>query len=331
MARANSGPVPVVVMGLGAIGREIARAALQSEEVTLVAAVDTHPALVGKRLDELGVASAIKVQPELRRGPARGPRPVVLHATGSSLSAIADQLLAAVKEGHPVVSTCEELAFPWVRYPELAERLERAAQRAGVTVLGTGVNPGFVLDRLAATLGQTLGPIRHVLARRVVDARGRREALQRKIGAGLTEDAFDALAAEGRVGHVGLVESAALCALGLGMDLEEYEEEVAPVIAHEDIPGGAFVVPRGRVAGVNQIVVGLQDGQERVRLELMLALGAEPPGDHIVIESDTRLTVDVQGGIPGDAATAHLVVHAAPRVASAESGLLTVLDLPAGR
>ncbi len=82
---------------------------------------------------------------------------------------------------------------------------------------------------------------------------------------------------------------------------------------------------------MNQIVVGLQDGQERVRLELMLALGAEPPGDRIVIESDTRLTVDVLGGIPGDAATAHLVVHAAPRVASAESGLLTVLDLPAGR
>jgi len=331
MARANSGPVPVVVMGLGAIGREIARAVLRSEEVTLVAAVDTHPALVGKRLDELGVPSAIKVGPELRRGPARGQRPVVLHATGSSLAAVADQLLAAVKEGHSVVSTCEELAFPWVRHPEVAERLERAAQRAGVCVLGTGVNPGFVLDRLPAMLGQALGPIRHVLARRVVDARGRREALQRKIGAGLTEDAFDALAADGRVGHVGLVESAALCALGLGMDLEEYEEEVAPVIAQEDIPGGAFVVPRGRVAGVNQTVVGLQDGQEKVRLELMLALGAEPPGDHIVIESDTRLTVDVQGGIPGDAATAHLVVHAAPRVASAESGLLTVLDLPAGR
>ena len=331
MARANSGPVPVVVMGLGAIGREIARAALQSEEVTLVAAVDTHHGLVGKRLDELGVSSPIKVEPELRRGPTRGQRAVVLHATGSSLPAVAEQLLAAVKEGHPVVSTCEELAFPWVRHPELAERLERAAQRAGVSVLGTGVNPGFVLDRLAATLGQTLGPIRHVLARRVVDARGRREALQRKIGAGLTEDEFDALSSQGRVGHVGLVESAALCALGLGIDIEEYEEEVAPVIAHEDIPGGAFIVPRGRVAGVNQVVVGLQDGQERVRLELMLALGAEPPGDHIVIESDTRLTVDVRGGIPGDAATAHLVVHAAPRVASAESGLLTVLDLPAGR
>jgi len=331
MARANSAPVPVVVMGLGAIGREIARAALQSEEVTLVAAVDTHPALVGKRLDALGVASPLEVEPMLRRGPARQRRPVVLHATGSSLAAVAEQLLAAVREGHSVVSTCEELAFPWVRHPELAEKLERAAQRAGVSILGTGVNPGFVLDRLVATLGQTLGPVRHVLARRVVDARGRREALQRKIGAGLTEDEFDALAAGGAVGHVGLLESAALCALGLGMDLEEYEEEVAPVIAHEDIPGGAFLIPRGRVAGVNQVVVGLEDGQERLRLELLLALGAEPSGDQIVIEADTRLTLDIPGGIPGDSATAQLVVHAAPRVASAESGLLTVLDLPAGR
>jgi 4-hydroxy-tetrahydrodipicolinate reductase len=318
-------------MGLGAIGREIARASLQSEEVTLVGAVDTHSSIVGKRLDALGVPSSLEVEPELRRGAARGRRPVVLHATGSTLPAVVDQLLAAVKEGHAVVSTCEELAFPWVRHPQLSEKLERAAQRAGVSVLGAGVNPGFVLDRLVATLGQTVGPVRHVLVRRVVDARGRREALQRKIGAGLTEDEFDALAADNRVGHVGLVESAALCALGLGLDLEEYEEEVAPVIAHEDIPGGAFVVPRGRVAGVNQTVVGLVDGQERVRLELMLALGAEPPGDHIVIESNTRLRVEIPGGIPGDSATAQLVVHAAPRVASAESGLLTVLDLPAGR
>ena len=80
-----------------------------------------------------------------------------------------------------------------------------------------------------------------------------------------------------------------------------------------------------------QTVVGLEDGQERVRLELTLALGAEPAGDHLEIESDTRLTLDIPGGIPGDAATAQLVVHAAPRVVAAESGLLTVLDLPAGR
>jgi len=323
--------VPVVVVGLGAIGREIARAALQSEEVTLVGAVDTHRALVGSRLEALGVPSDIRVQPGLAPRTGRGRPPVVLHATGSSLPAVADQLLHALHEGHPVVSTCEELSFPWVRHPELAAKLERAAQRAGVALLGTGVNPGFVLDRLAATLGQVLGPVRHVLGRRVVDARTRREALQRKIGAGLTEEEFDTLAAEGRVGHVGLLESAALCAVGLGLDVDDYEEEVVPIVAEEDIHGGAFVVPRGRVAGSMHTVVGTEDGQERVRLELTLALGAEPPGDHLEIESDTRVTVEIPGGIPGDAATAQLVVHAAPRMVAAESGLLTVLDLPAGR
>ena len=299
MAKALSGPVPVVVVGLGAIGREIARAALQSEEVTLVGAVDTHPGLVGSALSSLGVPSDLRVQPGLGRRPARGRAPVVLHATGSSLPAVADQLLHAMHGGHPVVSTCEELSFPWVRHPELANRLERAAQRAGVALLGTGVNPGFVLDRLAATVGQALGPVRHVLARRVVDARTR--------------------------------PSAALCAVGLGLDVDDYEEEVAPIVAEEDIRGGAFPVPRGRVAGSVHTVVGMEDGQERLRMELTLALGAEPAGDHLEIESDTRLTLHIPGGIPGDAATAQLVVHAAPRVAAAESGLLTVLDLPAGR
>lgn len=299
MAKALSGPVPVVVVGLGAIGREIARAALQSEEVTLVGAVDTHPGLVGSALSSLGVPSDLRVQPGLGRRPARGRAPVVLHATGSSLPAVADQLLHAMHGGHPVVSTCEELSFPWVRHPELANRLERAAQRAGVALLGTGVNPGFVLDRLAATVGQAVGPVRHVLARRVVDARTR--------------------------------PSAALCAVGLGLDVDDYEEELAPIVAEEDIRGGAFPVPRGRVAGSVHTVVGMEDGQERLRMELTLALGAEPAGDHLEIESDTRLTLHIPGGIPGDAATAQLVVHAAPRVAAAESGLLTVLDLPAGR
>ena len=35
---------------------------------------------------------------------------------------------------------------------------------------------------------------------------------------------------------------------------------------------------------MNQTVVGLEDGQERVRLELTIAVGAEHPGDRIEIE-----------------------------------------------
>src|SRR5207249_2220214 len=153
---------------------------------------------------------------------------ILLHATGSRLPQVMEQLLEAAELGMSVVSTCEELSFPFLKYPELAQKLERAAQRSGVTVLGTGVNPGYVLDRLVAAAGQVCGPVRHALATRVVDARTRREALQRKVGAGLSEEEFSALADKVLIGHVGLLESAALCAVGLGLDCDDFEEEIVP-------------------------------------------------------------------------------------------------------
>lgn len=326
--------MPVVVMGLGFIGQEIVRAAFGSPELEVVGAVDTSPQLRGKKLGELVELPAlnkVKIAGDLVTALGKTKRAVLLQATGSRLSQVSDQILEAVKLGMSVVSTCEELVFPYLKQPELADKLDRAAQRAGVTVLGTGVNPGFAMDRLVATAGQVCGEIRHVSVTRMVDARTRREALQRKIGAGLTEDEWDKLADQDQVGHVGLVESAALCALGLGIDCDDFEEETSAVVADEDITGGAFVVRKGRVAGVHQVASALAEGQERVRLELTLALGAEPPGDRIVIDAEPRLELFIPGGVPGDRATANLVVNAAPRVTAAEPGLLTVLELPAGR
>jgi len=327
MGRVPSGRVPVVVMGLGHVGQGIARAALASEEVELVGVVDG--ALAGTSLEAaLGLQSSLRVAADLRGAKCAGA--VVLHAGASRLEAVLGDILEALRQGYPVVSTCEELSFPFLRHPEAAERLERAAVRAGVSVVGTGVNPGFVLDRLVALLGQTLGAVRHVHASRSVDAGARPEAFQRQVGAGLTEAAFSALADKDSVGHVGLVESAALCALGLGLDCDDFEEELFPLLAEEDYPGSPVRVARGQVAGVHQTAVGLEDGQERVRLELTLAVGAAGL-DRLVLESEGRLTVEVPGGIPGESATAQLVVHAAPRLTAASPGLLTVLDLPAGR
>jgi len=333
MPRASAGPVPVVVMGLGVIGQEIAKAAQASAEVELIGAVDTNPQLAGRPLSELlgQPGPKVKVSGSLEAALGRRRNAVLLHATGSRLEQVMDQLLEALKLGLPVVSTCEELAFPFLKYPELAQKLDRAAQRAGVAVLGTGVNPGFVMDRLVATAGQVCGPIRRATVTRVVDARTRREALQRKVGAGLSEEEFFALVDKEQLGHVGMVESAALCALGLGLDCDDFEEEIVPVFAEEDITGGAFPVKKGRVAGIFQSAVGLEEGQERVRLELTLAVGADSPGDRIELDAEPKVVVEVRGGIAGDQATANVLVNAAPRVTAAEAGLLTVLELPAGR
>jgi 4-hydroxy-tetrahydrodipicolinate reductase len=321
-------------MGLGEIGQAVARAVLATHDLELVGALDLSPERVGKPLgDVLHAAMAdliVSNQAEDVFRLAKGG--VLLHATGSRLESVAGEIEGALRAGLSVVSTCEELACPWVRHPKIADHIERLAQKRGTTVLGTGVNPGFVLDRLVATLGQVVGRVERVHGVRVVDASQRREALQRKIGAGLSEADFDAAVERGSVGHVGLMESAALSAMGVGHSVDEVDEEILPVIAdsrREAVWG--FVEP-GRVCGVRQTARAFDEGREVARLDLTIALGAANPRDEITIVGEPSLTMKIEGGTPGDAATAWSVVHAAAILGQgAEPGLITVLDLPAGR
>jgi len=325
--------IPVVLMGLGAIGRGIARAALAKPELEIVAAIDLDASRVGKKLGDVVDAPApdVTVTDDGSAALKRHPGAVLLHATGSRLDQVEGELAQALSAGLAVVSTCEELAYPWLRHPEIAERLDKIAERRKVALLGTGVNPGFVLDRLPATLGAVVGPVDRVQCLRVVDARTRRAQLQRKVGAGLNEEEFDRGVEDGTIGHVGLMESAALAALGVGLEVDEVDESIDPVEAESDVAGEGLVVPKGGIVGVRQIARAFHDGKEVAHLELIIGLGAPDPRDEIELIADPGIRLVIPGGTPGDRATAWSVVHAAPLVKGSEPGLITVLDLPAGR
>ena len=325
---AEGASIPVVVQGLGPIGQAIARAALERPELRIVAAVD--PAHAGKKLSDLvGAAPAVPIFAEPAKAYALAKGGVVLLATGSRFEEVLPQLERAVDAGLAVVSTCEELAWPWLASEERADALDARCERRDVAVLGVGVNPGFVLDRLPAFLAQVTGPVRHVRALRVVDAATRREALRRKVGFGLAEDAFAAAAEEGTVGHVGLAESAALVAAGCGFEIDDVEEEIEPVVADEDVAGPP-AVKRGMVVGARQVVRGFSEGTERVRLEVEISAYAEEPRDEVEIDASPPVRAVLTGGVAGDLATAWAVVNAAPAIVEMR-GLVTVLDLPAGR
>ncbi len=328
--RKPSDEVPVAVMGLGQIGREIARAALASPDVKLVAAVDADPRIAGRPLSDFvpGAPAILRVDGDAGLALSRLKGGVLLLATGSRFEQVRPQIEAAVKAGVHVISTCEELVFPWLNHEEDADALSALAERHDVSVLGTGVNPGFVLDRLVATAGAVCGRIRSVKATRVVDASTRREALQRKIGAGLTEEEFEKKVENGELGHVGLGESAALAVVGLGLDYDELEEEIVPVLAEEDL---GETVKAGQVAGIYQRARGFLEGQEIVDLELTIAFGVDESYDEIHIEAEPPVHLRVEGGYAGDAATAWAAVNAVSRIVQAEPGILTVLELPAGR
>lgn len=321
-----------VVIGLGEIGQRIARAALHCPDLALVAAVDRSPLLAGRSLrDVLGDGPDLSISDGYDLAFRRARDGVLLLATASRIADVVDPVLAALRAGMCVVSTCEELTYPWLNHPKHADDIDRAAQRHGKSVLATGVNPGFALDRLVATAGSVCGQVRHARAERVVDARGRREALKRKIGAGLSEDEFHERAGRDEIGHVGLPESAALAALGLGLDCDEFEEELLPVLAEEDLADPHLPVKKGQVAGIAQTARGFLDDREVVEVSTTLAIGAPDPHDAIEIDADPPVRLFAPGGFAGDEATAWAVVNAASRVFEAEPGLLTVLDLPAGR
>src|SRR5512138_2443359 len=322
----REGGIPVVVMGLGEVGRAISIAALSRPSFRLVGAVDPSPRLAGRALsDVLGVpAPPLTVAPTAVEALRAARGGVVLHATGSSFDQVLPQLEAAVRAGVSVVSTCEELAWPWLRFEEAAERLDRLCEENGVAVVGTGVNPGFVLDRLPAFLSQVTGPVRHVRAVRVVDTARARPALVAKSGAGLDEETFHARADSGEIGHVGLAESAALAAAGCGLEVDEVDEEIVPLVAEEETRG-RVTIPRGRVAGLQHVARGFFEEREIVRLELTFAAGATDPHDEVELDADPPVRILIPGGLAGVAATANAVVNAAAAVAE-RKGLITVLD-----
>jgi len=317
--------------GIGALGSEVLKVALQRQDIQVVGAIDTHPAKAGRELGEvlglgrsLGIAVSYEAEVLLRDTSAD----VVVQATTSHLMTVYPQLVQAVASEKNVISSCEELSYPWTGQGELARKLDRRAKEANVTVLGAGVNPGFVMDILPLVLTSPCQEVRSIAVTRVVDISTRRLQLQIKTGAGLSPTEFRFRVSDGSVGHVGLKESLFMIAETMGWQLDEVKESIEPILATRRWETGAFIVEKGRVAGVRQTAVAMAGNREAIRLDLQMSLGAERPHDSIVIDGRPPIKLTIDGGIQGDQATAAIMVNLIPAVVGARPGLLTMRDLP---
>ena len=315
------GPLPVVVQGLGPIGLLIVEAVAGEPGIEVVGAVDIKADMVGRPLADFGagapdVTVRDSVAAALDGGRADGG--VLIHCTGSYLDRVAPQIEEGVRQGLHVVSTCEELTFPHERHPEIAAALDEAAQGAGRTVVATGVNPGFLMDALPASLAAISHGIRSVEVRRVQDPSRRRVPFQRKVGMGLTPAEWDARRDAGGFGHVGLEESARLLAASLGWRLAEWRREMSPCRAEG----------RELVDGTLETLEAATADGRAIRLHFEANAGVEEEYDEIAVDGTPPLRLRFEGGVSGDHATAASVLRAARVVANAPRGLVTVLDLP---
>jgi 4-hydroxy-tetrahydrodipicolinate reductase len=322
----------IVQIGLGPLGRMLTHRLLErGRHFRIVGAVDTDPALTGKDLGEVsGLArkTGIRVVPSLDRLPA-GARPrVALLTTVSDMRRIAPQIAAIVARGIHVVSTCEELSHPWKTSPRLARRIDAAARRHGAAVLGTGVNPGFLMDHLPTTLTAVCRRVDRIRVSRIQDARFRRVPFQKKIGAGLTPAQFKARQKAGTLRHVGLTESMHMIAERMGWPLSRTEEVLTPVIATRRIRTKAMTIERGMARGVQQIGRGFVKGEEKITLFFRAAVGEPKPEDRVEIFGEPNIVSRIPGGVNGDVATCAITLNAVAQVLRARPGLHTMTELP---
>jgi len=320
----NIRPITVAQYGIGPIGAEIARLLLTKPWVNLAAAVDIDPAKRGKDLGEIigiNTKTGVAVTPELNT-----KVDVVCHSTGSRLREVSAQLKDLLRRGSHVVSTCEELSFPLDR--DITEELQQAARAANVTLLGTGVNPGFVMDKLPLTITSVCQKVDEVQIIRIQNASTRREPLQRKVGAGMTTDEFRSAVAAGKIKHMGLRESLMMVGNGLGVEFDHVtDEKIEPIVAKKEVVTQYLKVAPGQVAGVHQTIPGT--GKIKVSLELRMYVGAEDvAADRVIVKGVPDVEMEIKGGVHGDRATAAMVVNAIPRVVSARPGVLTMDDIP---
>jgi hypothetical protein len=322
----------VVLYGVGSIGSSIAKLLIKKKGVKIVGAVDTLPSKVGRDLgliigaeEPLGVVVTKNLEPLF----SEVKPDIAVHATSSFLKDVCPQLEELIRHGVNVVSTCEELSYPYVSNSGLAAKLDKLAKKYEVTVLGTGINPGFLMDTLPITLTSVCQEIKHIQVERVMDAAGRRVPFQKKIGAGLTVEEFrEKIRNKQITGHVGLEQSVVMIADALRWKLQAIEVGAAEhVIAEKPVESKAVKVERGKVAGLRQSARGIKEGKPVITLLFKAYIGAEEEYDSITIDGIPSIHERISPCVQGDAATAAMVVNSIPKVINAEPGLKTMKDL----
>jgi 2,4-diaminopentanoate dehydrogenase len=323
-------PIKVAQFGLGPIGIETLRLAASKPWANIVGGIDVDPNKIGRSLGDITGVSSLNDARVFRSLDElidhRKPE-VIFHTAVSKIRDAAAQVEPMARAGISVVSSCEELLYPPLRDPELAKQLDDVCRRHGARVLGTGVNPGFVMDVLPVCLTGVCRNVTAIDVQRVVDATKRRGPLQKKIGSGLAPAEFERLFAEGRAGHAGLKDSAALIAHCLGWNISALTETCHAVVADHDIKTPYVEVKEGQCCGLHQRAEAMIDGQTRLTLDLKMYLDAPDPHDTCQIKGEPSLSLKLDGGVAGDAATVAALVNAAPRVLKAPPGLLLMTDI----
>lgn len=328
--------IRVVQWGLGAMGSGMAKLILEKPRMRLVGAIDKDPSKVGKDLGEvldLGRRTGTAVMESAEDVIASARPDVVIIATSSFVKDVMPQITCAVRHKANVICIAEEMAFAAAQSPDEAAEMDALARENGVTILGTGINPGFILDTLIIALTGVCARVERIRARRVNDLSPFGPTVMKTQGVGTTPEEFEAGLKSGEiVGHVGFPESMHMIASALGWKLDRIEQTREPIISRTERKTKYIEIKPGMVAGCNHVAHGFVDGREVITLEhpQQVVPSAEnvETGDYIWIEGTPSINLAIKPEIPGGTGTIAIAVNMIPHVVAARPGLLSMKDLP---
>lgn len=324
----------ILHVGLGPLGQKIIADLYDRGLGEVVAAVDVDPSLAGRPLREVvkgkSVSSKITVMPSLDEFAAWDQVDCAVVTTASDLRRCADTFRVLLGRGMSVVSTCEELVWPWLRHRALAEELHQIALRGDGRLLGTGVNPGAMMDTVPVFATAVCKAVKSIEIHRIQDATTRRIPFQKKIGATLDDKAFRQGVKEGWLRHVGLGESLHFVAHYMGWRIEKWSESIKPIKAAKAMKCGLGPIRKGDACGVEQTATGVCDGRKVLKFVFKAAIGQRDPEpqDRVIVKGEPNLDVVFRGGVHGDVATSAMTLNCIGPLMHAPAGLHTMATVP---
>ncbi|MER8710236.1 hypothetical protein NKH49_32850 [Mesorhizobium sp. M1088] len=324
----------IMQYGVGAMGGLMLRLLGQRNDVSIVGAIDHDPSKIGRDLGDLLQEPTLNgIHVSSPEAADQMKADVALHATTAFAAEAYPVVASLAARGINVVTITQELFFPLGSNIGVAEEIDRRAKAGGARVTAVGINPGFILDVLPISASSPCWEINRVDGRRVVDFSPYGPDEMRHIGAGLTESEFVLGAKDGTIGHIGLLETAGMVAVSMGLEVDELRQTKSAIITSRRRRTSFIEIEPGRVCGFRQSVVGLSRGDEKLRFEMVAFLDPddrdEPLGDRVRISGSPVVDVVVREQISqlGGLGTAAVAVNTIPRLLEAAPGFHTSQQL----
>jgi len=331
--------VKVIIWGLGAMGSGMANMLLKKKGVDIVGAVG-RGAKVGKSMFEV-------------IGTERGDRPdviigtpedvitekcadVVLCCTDSFTSKAFERLKFVLEKKINVISSAEQMSYPQAQEPELAKQIDEIAKANGVAILGTGINPGLIMDLLVVIMTGCCEEVEHVVSRRVNSLSPFGPAVMEEQGIGITVDQFKNGVETGHLaGHVGFHESIHMIADAIGWKVEKVTQSMEPIVTDVDRKSPFGFAKAGDVAGCAMKGFGYVDGELKIEMDHPQQIEPEQvgiqTGDYVIIKGTPNINMVNSPEVPGGIGTIAMCVNMIPQIINSKPGLQSMLSLPVPR